>query len=105
MTWGLNFAYDNATNAVDMALSIFRAFSPASETSKNGVVLDLIELGMSSELFASADLTHWLYVTGNEPDLYHGKARPSNWTMSQFVQKLVPLYHLSWNPDLATHHV
>ena len=60
MTWGLNFAYDNATNAVNMARSIFRAFSPASETSKNGVVLDFIELGMSSELFESATLTRWL---------------------------------------------
>jgi len=47
MTWGLNFAYDNATNAVNMAQSIFRAFSPGSETTKNGVVLDFIELGMS----------------------------------------------------------
>jgi len=47
MTWGLNFAYDNATNAVNMAQSIFRAFSPKSETTKNGVALDFIELGMS----------------------------------------------------------
>ena len=46
MTWGLNFAFDNATNAVNMAQSIFRAFSPASEATKNGVVLDFIELGM-----------------------------------------------------------
>jgi hypothetical protein len=45
MTWGLNFAYDNDTNAVNMAQSIFRAFSPTSETTRNGVVLGLIELG------------------------------------------------------------
>jgi hypothetical protein len=45
MTWGLNFKYDNATNAANMAKSIFRAFSPVSETTKNGVVLDAIELG------------------------------------------------------------
>lgn len=60
MSWGLNFAYDNATNAVNMAQSIFRAFSPASEATHNGVVLDFIELGMSSELFESAALTCWL---------------------------------------------
>jgi len=60
MTWGLNFAFDNATNAVNMAESIFRAFSPVSETTKNGVVLDLIELGMSSESYPSASLTRWL---------------------------------------------
>ena len=58
MTWGLNFAYDNATNAVNMAQSVFRAFSPGSETIENGVVLDSIELGMSSEEFASAGLTY-----------------------------------------------
>lgn len=58
MTWGLNFGYDNATNAVNMAQSIFRAFSPASETAKNGIVLNSIELGVSLEPFASANLTH-----------------------------------------------
>lgn len=52
MTWGLNLGYDNATNAVKMAQSIFQAYSPTSEATKNGVVLDLIELGMSLELFA-----------------------------------------------------
>ena len=46
MTWGLNFAYDNDTNAVNMAQSISRAFSPTSKTTKSGVVLRLIELGM-----------------------------------------------------------
>ena len=46
MTWGLNFAYDNDTNAVNMAQSIFRAFSPTSEATRNGVVLGLIELGV-----------------------------------------------------------
>ena len=60
MTWGLNFAYDNTTNAVNMARSIIRAFSPASETTKHGVVLDLIELGRTLALFESAPLTCWL---------------------------------------------
>lgn len=60
MTWGLNFGFDNKTNAVNMAQSIFRAFSPASKTTKNGVVLDFIELGMSSNTFAVASLTRWL---------------------------------------------
>ena len=58
MTWGLNFAYDNATNAVNMAQSVFRAFSPGSETIENGVVLDFIELGMSAEEFVSAGLMY-----------------------------------------------
>ena len=57
MTWGLDFGYDNVTNAVNMAQSIFRAFSPASETTKNDVVLDLIEFGMSSEPLAFTSLT------------------------------------------------
>ncbi|KAF9644536.1 glycoside hydrolase family 79 protein [Thelephora ganbajun] len=70
MTWGLNLGYSNVTNAVNMAQSIFRAFSSASETTRNGVVLDLIELG-------------------NESDLYRGKVRPSNWTISQFVQNWI----------------
>jgi hypothetical protein len=60
MTWGLNFGYDNATNAVNMAQSIFRAFSPASKTTKNGVILDLIELGMSPGLCEPTTLTRWL---------------------------------------------
>lgn len=46
MTWGFNFASNNDTNAVNMAQSIFRAFSATSETTRNGVVLGLIELGM-----------------------------------------------------------
>lgn len=57
MTWSLNLAYDNATNAVNMAQSIFRAFSPTSETTKGGVVLDLVELGMSADPSAFPCLT------------------------------------------------
>jgi hypothetical protein len=57
MSWGLNLGYNNDINAVHMAQSIFRAFSPASETTKNGVVPDFIELGGSSQPFTSASLT------------------------------------------------
>ena len=60
MTWGLNFGYDNVTNAVDMTQSIFRTFSPTSETTKNGVTLDFIELGMPSEPFVPTTLTRLL---------------------------------------------
>lgn len=61
MVWGLNLGYNNATNAVNMAQSIFRAFSPSSEVTKNGVVLDFIELGMFSESFVAASLMCWLW--------------------------------------------
>ena len=57
MSWGLNLGYNNETNAVHMAQSIFRAFSPPSEATKNGVVLDFIELGRASQPFAPASLT------------------------------------------------
>ena len=48
VTWGLNLKSDNATNAVNMAQSVLRAFSSTSETTKNGVVLGFLELGTSS---------------------------------------------------------
>jgi hypothetical protein len=48
MTWGLNLKSDNAANVVNMAQSVLRAFSPASEATKNGVVLGILELGTSS---------------------------------------------------------
>jgi len=60
MTWGLNFGYDNVTNAVNTARSIFQAFSPMSETTKNGVTLDFVEFGMPSEPFVPTILTRWL---------------------------------------------
>ena len=60
MTWSLNFGFDNSTNAVNMAQSIFQAFSSASETTKNGVVLDLVELGTFSDSFILPGLTRQL---------------------------------------------
>jgi len=60
MTWGLNLGNGNLTNGVKMAQSIFRAFSPGSETNKNGVTLEFIELGTSSEPLASTILTRWV---------------------------------------------
>ncbi|KAI0092691.1 glycoside hydrolase family 79 protein [Irpex rosettiformis] len=66
MTWGINLGLDNATNAMNMANSILRAFSSAAVQAA-GVVLDLLEIG-------------------NEPDLYKNNGlRPSNWTVQQYV--------------------
>ena len=61
--WGelQRHTYDNVTNAVNIAKSIFLAFSSASETTKNGVVLDVVGLGMPSKSFAPASLTRWLH--------------------------------------------
>ena len=44
MTWGVNLGLNNATNAVNMAQSIMKAFGTAAVKSA-GVVLDLIEIG------------------------------------------------------------
>ena len=60
VAWGLNMGDRNLTNKVEMAQSIFRAFSPRSKTTENGVTLELIELGMSSEPLAPAILTRQL---------------------------------------------
>lgn len=60
MTWGLNLADSNVTNKADMAQSIFQAFSPESETTENGVTLEFIELGMSSESLVPVVLTRRL---------------------------------------------
>lgn len=60
MTWGLNLGDGNITNKADMAQSIFRAFSPESETTGGGVTLEFIELGMSPEPFLPTVLTRWL---------------------------------------------
>ncbi|KIJ51887.1 glycoside hydrolase family 79 protein [Sphaerobolus stellatus SS14] len=66
MTWGVNLAQDNATNAVNMAKSILRAFRSKAVTDAN-VKLELIEIG-------------------NEPDFYekHG-LRSSKWTQKEYV--------------------
>lgn len=66
MTWGVNFAADNATNAVNMAKAIVRAFqSTAVKTS--GVVLDLIEVGNEADVY-----------------LFNG-LRSSDWTVEEYV--------------------
>lgn len=66
MTWGVNFGYDNVTNAVNMAKAIMRAFR-TSAVKESGVVLDLIEVG-------------------NEADLYSGNGhRPANYTVEDYV--------------------
>ena len=44
MTWGINFGLDNATNAVNLANSILKAFSSAAVKSAE-VFLDLLEIG------------------------------------------------------------
>lgn len=44
MTWGVNLGANNATNAVNMAKSILRAFA-SPEVEASGVKLDLIEVG------------------------------------------------------------
>lgn len=44
MTWGVNLGANNATNAVNMAKSIMRAFENP-EVKQSGVELDLIEVG------------------------------------------------------------
>ena len=66
MVWGVNFGADNATNAVNMAKSILKAFA-SSAVKAAGVVLDRIEVG-------------------NEADLYKNNGlRPSNWTVDEYV--------------------
>ncbi|GJJ10670.1 hypothetical protein Clacol_004897 [Clathrus columnatus] len=67
MTWGVNLGADNATNAVNMAKSILRAFA-SSEVKESGVELDLIEVG-------------------NEADLYgnNGLRNSANWTEADYV--------------------
>ena len=66
MVWGVNFGADNATNAVNMAKSIMKAFASSAVKAAN-VILDRIEVG-------------------NEADLYKNNGlRPSNWTVDQYV--------------------
>jgi len=42
-------------------------------------------------------------VVGNEPDLFPGKVRPSNWTVPQFVEKLVLPSHLPFTHNSTTY--
>ncbi|KIJ48636.1 glycoside hydrolase family 79 protein, partial [Sphaerobolus stellatus SS14] len=65
MTWGVNLGLDNATNAVNMAKSIMKAFG-TSAVKAAGVTLDLIGI--------------------DEADLFEDNGdRPSNWTQAQYV--------------------
>ena len=67
MVWGVNFGADNATNAVNMAKSIIKAFSD-DDVKASGVVLDLIEVGNEADLFGS-----------------NGLRSSSNWTVDVYV--------------------
>ena len=67
MTWGVNLGADNATNAVNMAKSIIKAFSD-DDVKASGVVLDLIEVGNEADLFGS-----------------NGLRSSSNWTVDVYV--------------------
>ena len=70
--WGINFAADNVTNAVNMAKAIFRAFDDDAVRSA-GVVLDRLEIG-------------------NEPDIYSFVGhRPENYTVEDYVSDWEPL--------------
>ena len=55
MTWGINFGANNATNAVNMAKSVFRAFQNAAVIA-SGVVLDRLEVGNEADLYLSNGL-------------------------------------------------
>ncbi|KAI0686429.1 glycoside hydrolase family 79 protein [Cytidiella melzeri] len=66
MTWGINLALDNATNAQNMANSILKAFSSAT-VRQAGVFLDLLEIGNEADLYANNGL------------------RPSGWTVAEYV--------------------
>jgi hypothetical protein len=46
MIWGVNLGLDNATNAVNMATSIIKAFGTPEVLAAN-ITLDLIEVGQS----------------------------------------------------------
>jgi len=82
MTWGVNFGLDNATNAVNMAKSILKAFA-TSAVNTAGVTLELIEVGKTGEKYQFHSLISWI---GNEADLYKNNGlRPSNWTQAQYV--------------------
>jgi len=48
MIWGVNLGFDNATNAINMAKSILKAFA-TSAVKRAGVTLQLIEIGKMSE--------------------------------------------------------
>lgn len=52
MTWGINLGLDNATNAMNMANSILKAFASAA-VKQAGVVLDFLEIGEFSFLSLS----------------------------------------------------
>ena len=60
MTWGLNFGYNNVTNAANIAQSIFRTFSPTRGTTEGGVILDFIEFGTPPVTFVLTILTRGL---------------------------------------------
>ncbi|KZT63900.1 glycoside hydrolase family 79 protein [Daedalea quercina L-15889] len=67
MVWGVNFGYNNITNAVNMAKAIVNAFlSP--DVIESGVILERIEVGNEADLYGSNGL------------------RPSNnWTVEDYV--------------------
>ncbi|PCH34775.1 glycoside hydrolase family 79 protein [Wolfiporia cocos MD-104 SS10] len=67
MVWGVNLGLNNATNAINMAKAIFRAFDlPATRSA--GVTLERIEVGNEADLYGSNGL------------------RPAdNWTVEDYV--------------------
>ncbi|KAI0642794.1 glycoside hydrolase family 79 protein [Trametes meyenii] len=66
--WGVNLGADNATNAVNTARAIVRAFDN-DEVNASGVVLDRLELG-------------------NEPDIYNFTGlRTGDWTPEMYIEQ------------------
>lgn len=63
MVWGVNFGYNNVTNAVNMAKAIVNAFA-SSDVIDSGVVLERIEVGTSYALRVPAFLPFMIYVQG-----------------------------------------
>lgn len=68
MTFGVNLASSNMSNAVAMAKAIVEAFNPSTGPAATaGVILDMIEIG-------------------NEADLYaQNKLRPAGWNVTVYV--------------------
>ncbi|TBU48752.1 hypothetical protein BD309DRAFT_948782 [Dichomitus squalens] len=68
ITWGVNLAANNVTNAVNMARAITGSFSDPAVIASD-IILDRIEIG-------------------NEPDLYaHNNLRPSNYSVKEYVSE------------------
>ena len=91
MTWGINLGLDNATNALNLANSILKAFSSAAVQSAQ-VFLDLLEIGQFSPSWRCAPVPCTitgiltLLTTGNEADLYSTNGlRPANWDVEDYV--------------------